>query len=51
MKLDTKVLHAGIEIDTHTGAITLPIYSASTYHQSSVEEPGECDYIRSGFYI
>ncbi len=48
MKFDTKILHTGVEVDTQTGAVSLPIFNASTYHQKSVDRPGEFDYIRSG---
>jgi len=30
MKLATKIIHAGMEPDTSTGAIMLPIYQTST---------------------
>jgi cystathionine beta-lyase/cystathionine gamma-synthase len=48
MKISTKILHTGVEIDAHTGAVSLPIYPASTYHQHSIDKPGEYEYIRSG---
>ncbi|MCH7535180.1 MAG: PLP-dependent transferase, partial [Bacteroidetes bacterium] len=35
MKFGTKVIHAGIEPDTATGAIMTPIYQTSTYYQES----------------
>ncbi|MCL4146542.1 UNVERIFIED_CONTAM: hypothetical protein GTU68_061420 [Idotea baltica] len=37
MKIETKVIHAGIEPDPSTGAIMTPIYQTSTYVQ---EAPG-----------
>ncbi len=38
MKFGTKVIHAGIEPDSATGAIMTPIYQTSTYAQ---ESPGK----------
>lgn len=38
MKFGTKVIHAGIEPDSATGAIMTPIYQTSTYAQNSVGE-------------
>jgi cystathionine beta-lyase/cystathionine gamma-synthase len=48
MKYGTKILHNGNEVDAHTGAISIPIYQASTYHQHDIEQPGKYDYGRSG---
>ena len=36
MKIETKLLHAGIEPDSATGAIMTPIYQTSTYVQDEV---------------
>lgn len=36
MKIETKLLHAGIEPDEATGAIMTPIYQTSTYVQQAV---------------
>ena len=33
MKLKTRMIHAGITGDKHTGAVTVPIYQTSTYEQ------------------
>lgn len=38
MKLDTKVVHTGVEPDPDTGAIMTPIYQTSTYVQAA---PGD----------
>ena len=38
MRFGTKVIHAGIEPDSATGAVMTPIYQTSTYHQ---ESPGK----------
>ncbi len=48
MKFGTKLIHNGNEIDQTTGALSIPIYQASTYHQSDIEHPPEFDYSRSG---
>lgn len=48
MNFGTKLIHNGNEIDKHTGALSIPIYQASTYHQPDMENPGEFDYSRSG---
>jgi len=34
MKFGTKLIHNGNEIDKYTGALSIPIYQASTYHQA-----------------
>ena len=38
MRFGTKVIHAGLEPDSATGAVMTPIYQTSTYHQKT---PGE----------
>ncbi len=43
----TLLVHQGIDRDPATGASTVPIYQASTYHHTD-GEPGEYDYARSG---
>lgn len=48
MKFGTKVLHTGHEIDPATGAVSMPVYQASTFKQPSVENFGPYDYARSG---
>jgi len=48
MKFGTKVIHNGYEIDKCTGALSIPIYQASTYHQQDIDNPPEFDYSRSG---
>ncbi len=48
MKKETIALHNGNEIDPYTGAASIPIYQASTYHQFSLEHPNQFDYARSG---
>ncbi len=48
MKFETRALHTGIEIDEATGASSVPIYQASTFHQASFDESPQFDYARSG---
>lgn len=48
MKFGTKLIHNGNEIDKHTGALSIPIYQVSTYHQEDLDKPQEYDYSRSG---
>lgn len=48
MKFGTKLIHNGNGIDKQTGALSIPIYQTSTYHQKDVEQPQEFDYSRSG---
>lgn len=48
MNFGTKLIHNGNEIDKHTGALSIPIYQTSTYHQADIDNPGEYDYSRSG---
>jgi len=45
---ETKLIHAGTDPDEHFGALSVPVYHASTYRQRSVEEPGRYEYGRSG---
>mgnify|MGYP001160344148 CR=1 FL=1 len=48
MRFETKLLHNGNEVDPYTGAASIPIYQASTYHQFEIEKPGEYGYARVG---
>jgi len=48
MRFGTKLIHNGNEIDKQTGALSIPIYQVSTYHQEDVDKPQEYDYSRSG---
>ncbi|KRF21490.1 trans-sulfuration enzyme family protein [Paenibacillus sp. Soil787] len=47
-KFATKLIHFGGEIDEVTGASSVPLYQASTFHQSDLEVSPEYDYTRSG---
>jgi cysteine-S-conjugate beta-lyase len=48
MKYNTKILHGAADRDPFTGALSIPIYPASTYHQKDVENAQEYLYSRSG---
>ncbi|WEG12996.1 aminotransferase class I/II-fold pyridoxal phosphate-dependent enzyme [Pullulanibacillus sp. KACC 23026] len=48
MKFETLNLHTGVEVDGQTGAASVPIYQASTFHQFDWDQPPEFDYARSG---
>lgn len=47
MKFGTKLIHNGNDTDKNTGALSIPIYHASTYHQKDIGNQ-EFDYSRSG---
>ncbi len=47
MKLGTKIIHGGHEIDPYTKGLSTPIYQASTFAQESLECLGRYDYSRS----
>ncbi|MNW51088.1 Cystathionine beta-lyase MetC [compost metagenome] len=47
-KFDTKLIHFGGEIDKTTGAASVPIYQASTFHHHDIFNPPTFDYSRSG---
>ncbi|WP_138754815.1 trans-sulfuration enzyme family protein [Paenibacillus sinopodophylli] len=44
----TKLLHFGAEIDEQTGASSVPIFQASTFHHHDIFDPPQYDYSRSG---
>lgn len=48
MKLGTKIIHGGHEIDPYTKGLSTPIYQVSTFAQESLENFGRYDYSRSG---
>lgn len=48
MRFGTKLLHGENSIEKETGAVTLPIYQSSTFHQFDIDNFGEYDYARSG---
>ncbi|ALC80781.1 MULTISPECIES: cystathionine beta-lyase [Bacillus] len=45
---DTRLLHNEHKTDGSTGAVSVPVQHASTFHQASFDEFGEFDYSRSG---
>jgi len=47
-KFATKLIHFGAEIDETTGASSVPLYQASTFHQADLEQSPAYDYTRSG---
>ncbi|WP_203362128.1 cystathionine beta-lyase [Bacillus sp. REN10] len=44
----TKLLHNRHKFDKDTGAVSVPLYHASTFHQTDFDQFGEFDYSRSG---
>lgn len=48
MKYDTRILHGKDDKDPVTGALSIPIYNASTYNQKDIDTRQEFDYSRSG---
>lgn len=48
MEFGTRLLHTGREVDSATGAATVPIYQVSMFDQPELNTPGEFDYARSG---
>jgi cystathionine beta-lyase len=44
----TRLIHFGAEIDPQTGASSVPLYQASTFHHFSLDNLPEYDYTRSG---
>ena len=48
MNFATRLLHGSTCYDRTTGASSVPIYQASTFHQADLEQPGPFDYARSG---
>lgn len=47
-KFETKLIHFGSEVDEATGASSVPIYQASTFHHHDIFNPPHHDYSRSG---
>lgn len=48
MRVDTKLIHAGVVGDENTGAVSVPIYQVTTYKQQGVGQPALYEYSRSG---
>jgi cystathionine beta-lyase len=47
MKIGTRIIHNGHEIDPYVKGLSIPIYQVSTYQQDSVDHFGKYDYARS----
>ncbi|ANF96881.1 bifunctional cystathionine gamma-lyase/homocysteine desulfhydrase [Paenibacillus bovis] len=48
MKRKTKLIHGGIPGDSHTGAVSVPVYQVSTYKQESIGVHQGYEYSRTG---
>jgi cystathionine beta-lyase/cystathionine gamma-synthase len=48
MNKKTEILHAAAARDERTGALSVPVHHASTFHQADIDEPQEWEYSRSG---
>ena len=47
-KIETQLIHAGIPEDEATGAVNIPIYQTSTYHQTALGVHKGWEYSRTG---
>ncbi|WP_404450928.1 cystathionine beta-lyase [Virgibacillus necropolis] len=49
-QLETRLIHASsnVDVEQKTGAVNVPIYLSSTFHQESFDHFGPFDYSRSG---
>ena len=48
MRFDTKAAHIGLEWDTRTGAVAIPIYQTATFRHPGLGQSTGFDYSRSG---
>ncbi|WP_367342512.1 PLP-dependent aspartate aminotransferase family protein [Limosilactobacillus sp.] len=48
MKFNTQLIHGGISEDPATGAVSMPIYRASTFHQKELGGNPKWEYSRTG---
>ncbi|MFZ5353725.1 MAG: trans-sulfuration enzyme family protein [Bacillota bacterium] len=48
MKMETLLIHGGIDGDENTGAVSVPIYQTSTYKQATIGENRGYEYSRTG---
>ncbi|MCP0887942.1 PLP-dependent aspartate aminotransferase family protein [Ligilactobacillus sp. WILCCON 0076] len=48
MKFNTKLIHGGNSEDITTGAVSIPIYRASTFHQKELGKNPKWEYSRTG---
>lgn len=48
--IETSLIHSGVRdgYENKKGAVNVPMYLSSTFHQESIDEFGEYDYARSG---
>lgn len=46
--INTALIHGGISIDEHTGAVNIPIYQTSTYKQDGLGKMRGYEYTRTG---
>jgi len=47
-RLDTRLIHGGISVEEHTGAVNIPIYQTSTYKQDGLGKLRGYEYTRTG---
>ncbi|MFC6323791.1 trans-sulfuration enzyme family protein [Companilactobacillus baiquanensis] len=48
MKFNTKLIHGGISEDQETGAVSIPVYRTSTFHQHKLGDNPTWEYGRTG---
>ncbi len=48
MKFNTKLIHGGISEDKATGAVSIPVYRSSTFHQHELGGEPKWEYSRTG---
>ncbi|MFH5811337.1 trans-sulfuration enzyme family protein [Companilactobacillus sp. FL22-1] len=48
MKFNTKLIHGGISEDETTGAVSIPVYRSSTFHQHQLGAQPKWEYARTG---
>ena len=48
MKFNTKLIHGGISEDQETGAVSIPVYRSSTFHQHKLGADPKWEYARTG---
>jgi cysteine-S-conjugate beta-lyase len=48
MKIDSLLIHGGIDGDVQTGAVNVPIYLSSTYKQNGIGDHNGYEYSRTG---
>lgn len=48
MKFNTKLIHGGISEDKNTGAVSIPVYRSSTFHQHVLGGEPKWEYSRTG---